>query len=307
MSLSRFSFSRTQQGIALALLGTMAFSCKAILVKLAYKHGVNAITLVMLRMVLALPFFLAMAWWKGRGQPALTKPDLLGVVGLGVTGYYLASYLDFAGLVYVSATIERLILYLNPTLVLILGWVWWKKTITRQQIQAMALSYGGIVLVFAHELYRVPTQNNNLLLGGLLIFLSASSYAVYLSYSGELVKRLGALRLVGWATSVACGLCMGHFLITESQPWQCLSALPAVVWQLSVVNAVLCTVLPVVAVMMAVVRIGSDKVAQASMLGPISTIGLGVWLLDEHMNAFVVAGGALVLVGVYWMNKGVKK
>jgi hypothetical protein len=138
-------------GLGLALAGSIAFSGKAIIVKLAYRHGVDAVTLIMYRMLFALPLFVALAWWAGRDKPPLTRRDLRVIAGLGFSGYYLASFLDFAGLQYVSASLERLILYLNPTLVLFLGAVLFKHRVQRAQLVALAVSYGGVLLVFGHE------------------------------------------------------------------------------------------------------------------------------------------------------------
>ncbi|MFM7507856.1 MAG: DMT family transporter, partial [Rubrivivax sp.] len=139
-------------GLAMALAGAIAFSGKAIIVKLAYRHGVDAVTLLMYRMLLAMPLFVALAWWAGRGRPALTRADLRVVALLGFSGYYLASFLDFAGLQYISASLERLILYLNPTLVMLLGWVLFRRRVTRGQLAAFAVSYLGILVVFGAEL-----------------------------------------------------------------------------------------------------------------------------------------------------------
>ena len=119
-------------GVLLALAGAMTFSGKAIIVKLAYRYGVDAVTVIMFRMLFALPIFLAMAWWASRGRKALTQREWLGVLGLGASGYYLASFLDFAGLAYVSAGFERLVLYLNPTLVLLMGRVLFKRRVGRE-------------------------------------------------------------------------------------------------------------------------------------------------------------------------------
>jgi drug/metabolite transporter (DMT)-like permease len=182
-------------GLLMATIGAVAFSGKAIIVKLAYRYGVDAVTLIMYRMLFALPIFALMAWWASRGKPALTRHDLWGVLGLGFSGYYLASFLDFAGLAYISASLERLILYLNPTIVLLLGWLLFKRHISRRRMVGMAISYGGVLLVFGHE---IKLDGSDAALGALLVFLSAVSYAVYLSFSGELVRRLGSLRLVGW-------------------------------------------------------------------------------------------------------------
>ena len=197
-------------GLTLATLGAIAFSGKAIIVKLAYRHGVDAVTLIMLRMLFALPIFAVMAWWASRGKPALTRRDWLGVLGLGVTGYYLSSFLDFLGLQYVSASFERLILYLNPTLVMLLGWLMYRRRFSRVQIGGMAISYLGVVLVFGHE---IELQGGQAALGAALVFTSAVTYAIYLVYSGELVKRLGSLRLVGLATTVACLCCLLQFVL----------------------------------------------------------------------------------------------
>ena len=165
-------------GLALAVAGSIAFSGKAIIVKLAYRHGVDAVTLIMYRMLFALPMFAAMAWWAGRGKPALTRRDWLGVLWLGFTGYYLASFLDFAGLQYITASLERLILYLNPTLVLLLGWLLYGRRIRRPQAVAMAVSYSGVVLVFGHQL---TLDGSAVAWGALLVFLSTISYALYMA------------------------------------------------------------------------------------------------------------------------------
>ena len=285
-------------GLLLALLGAMAFSGKAIIVKLAYRYGVDAVTLIMYRMLFALPIFAAMAWWASRGQPPLTRRDALGVLGLGVSGYYLASFLDFAGLAYISASLERLILYLNPTIVLLLGWAVYGRAIGWRQALGMAISYCGVLLVFGQELQSPSGSGSgtDAAWGALLVFLSALSYAIYLVYSGEMVQRLGALRLVGLATTVACGLCLLQFALLR--PLSAALVAPEVVW-LSVLNATLCTAAPVVMVMMAVERIGASAAAQAGMVGPLSTILMGVWLLGEPFTLWVAAGTGLVLLGIF--------
>ena len=280
-------------GLVLATLGAIAFSGKAIIVKLAYRHGVDAVTLIMYRMLFALPIFAVMAWWASRGKPALTRHDWWGVLGLGFTGYYLASFLDFAGLAYISASLERLILYLNPTLVLLLGLVLYKRHISRRQGLGMAISYCGVILVFGHE---ISFAGADAALGAALVFGSAISYAIYLSFSGELVQRLGSLRLVGLATSVACVLCIGQFVLLR--PMGAVLVAPEVIW-LSIINATLCTAVPVLMVMMAIERIGAGLAAQTGMVGPMSTILMGVLLLGEPFTAWVAAGTALVVAGIF--------
>ena len=281
----------------LALAGSIAFSGKAIIVKLGYRYGVDAITLLMLRMLLALPFFVVLSWWASRGKAALTRAQWLQVIFLGFTGYYLASFLDFLGLQYISASLERLILYLNPTIVLLLGWLLWGKKITRRQMGAFALSYAGVLLVFGHE---AKLEGLNVGLGAALVFASALAYAVYLSYSGQLVQQLGSLRLAGLATSVACFFCIAQFVVLK--PLSTLQVPTPVLW-LSLLNATACTVAPVLMVMMAIERLGAARTAQIGMIGPMSTIILGVWLLDEPMNIWIVAGTILVLSGVYLVSR----
>ena len=278
-------------------MGSIAFSGKAIIVKLAYRYGVDAVTLIMLRMLFALPFFAVMAWWASRGKPPLTRRDWLGVLGLGFTGYYLASFLDFAGLAYISASLERLILYLNPTLVVLLGLVLYKRRITGLQLFGMGISYCGVVLVFGHEIaVQGMDARGSAAWGALLVFLSAISYAIYLVYSGELVKRLGALRLVGLATTVACLLCIAQFVVLR--PFSAALVAPEVVW-LSLLNATACTAAPVLMVMMAIERIGASAAAQTGMVGPMSTILMGVLILGEPFTAWVAAGTLLVIAGIF--------
>ena len=292
--------SKFSSGLLLAAAGSIAFSGKAIIVKLAYRHGVDAITLVMFRMLFAVPFFIAMAWWAGRHQAPLTRNDWWGVWGLGFSGYYLSSYLDFLGLQYISASFERLILYLNPTLVLLLGWVLYKRKITFRQGMAMAVSYSGVLLVFGHE---VSLVGDNIALGALLVFGSAVTYAIYLTYSGQLVQRLGSLRLAGLATTVACFFCILQFVLLK--PLSALNVEPDVMW-LSLLNAIVCTVLPVLMVMMAIERIGPVLTSQIGMIGPLSTLSMGAFILNETFNLWILMGTVLVLGGVFWVTKAPK-
>jgi drug/metabolite transporter (DMT)-like permease len=290
-------------GLAMGMLGAIGFSGKAIIVKLAYRHGVDTVTLLMLRMLLALPFFMAMVWWtqhrKGSIPVRLSVREWLGVVWLGFCGYYLASFLDFAGLQYVSASLERLILYLYPTLVLLLGILLYGKRASRHQWMGMAVSYAGVVAVFAHEVRLAGADAG---VGAALVFGSAVSYALYLSYSGELVRRLGALRLVGLASCVACLLCVGQFALLR--PVSVVAELGAEVWCLSVLNASLCTVLPVVLVMLSIERIGSALASQVGMVGPMSTLVMAALVLDEPLSPWLLIGTALVMSGVFICSRG---
>ncbi len=293
-----YSGRRFAVGIAFAAIGAVAFSGKAIIVKLAYRYGVDAVTLIMLRMLFALPIFLAMAWWAGRAKPPLARRDGWGIIGLGVSGYYLASFLDFAGLQYVSASLERLILYLSPTLVMLLGWTFYGRRFSWRQIGGMAVSYSGVLLVFARE---ADFGHPNVVWGALLVFSSAVSYAVYLVYSGQMVQRIGSLRLVGLATSVASVCCIVQFLLLR--PVGSLASVDAHVVWLSVLNATLCTALPVLLVMMGIERVGATVAAQTGMVGPMATILMGVWILDERFTLGIAAGSALVVAGIFLFTR----
>ena len=284
-------------GILLATFGAIAFSGKAIIVKLAYRYDVDAVPLIAYRMLFALPLFAALAWWAGRGKAALTPRDGRVILGLGFCGYYLASFLDFAGLQFVSAGLERLILYLNPTLVLGLGALLFKRKVRRGQVAALGVSYLGVALVFGQE---VRLLGADVALGAGLVFASAVSYAIYLVYSGEEVRRIGALRLTGWATGVACVLCIAQFLLLR--PLAALAVAPQVIW-LSVLNATLCTFAPVLMMMMAVERIGAPLAAQTGMIGPLSTIAMGVLILGEPFTAWIAAGTVLVLAGIWLLAR----
>jgi drug/metabolite transporter (DMT)-like permease len=284
-------------GLALAALGAIAFSGKAILAKLMYRHGVDAVQVLFYRMLFALPMFLVLAWWAGRGKPALARADWRMVALLGFTGYYLASFLDFLGLQYISASLERLILYLNPTLVLLLAVLLHGARITARQLAALALSYAGVLVVFGQELHF---EGKNVALGAALVFASAVSYAIYLSQSGQVVLRLGSARLTGLATTVACLLCIGQFFVLR--PLSALAVPEPVLW-LSLLNATLCTFAPVLMVMMGIERIGSTLAAQTGMVGPMSTVLMGVVILGEPFTGWVVIGTVLVLAGVWLLAK----
>ncbi|PAT41843.1 DMT family transporter [Vandammella animalimorsus] len=286
-------------GLLLAALGAVAFSGKAIIVKLAYRHGVDAVTLIMYRMLFALPFFIAMAWWGGRGKPPLTRRDMLAVMGLGISGYYLASLLDFMGLQYISAGLERLILYLTPTLVMLLGWALRGARLSRSHWLAVLVSYSGALLVFGREMQLPGTADTAL--GASLVFGGTLSYALYLFFSGEYVQRLGALRLVGLATSFACLCCIAQFLLTR--PLSAAQQVATPVLWLSLLNATACTVAPVLMVMMAMERIGASLTAQIGMIGPLSTIAMGVWLLGEPFTPWLAAGTVLVVTGIWLFSR----
>lgn len=288
---------RFTTGLLLAAAGSVLFSGKAIVVKLAYRHGVDAETLIALRMIFALPFFVVALWWTSRGAAPIAGRDHVRIWIIGLLGYYAASYLDFLGLQYITAALERLILYLNPTLVLLMSALFLGRRILRLDWWALALSYAGILLVFVHD---VRLEGDDVALGSLLVFGSALCYAGYLVLSGELVARIGAIRLTSYAMCAATVGVLLQFVLTR--PIANLAASEPVLW-LSVFNGFFCTVLPVFATMMAVARIGASNAALMAMVGPVSTIVLGYVFLGEAITGWQLAGTALVLAGVFVLSK----
>lgn len=284
---------RFQLGLLCAVVGAFGFSGKAIVVKLGYRVGADPITMLVYRMLLALPIFLLLAWWSGRTRAALSRRDWRDIVCLGFLGYYLSSVLDFMGLQFVSASLERLIMYLGPTMVLLLGWALYRKPITRMQGLAMAVSYAGVLMAFWHE---QPVAGSSVALGALLVLLSTVSYAFYLTYCGQVVARVGSLRLAAWATSAACLFCLSHFLLVK--PFSAFAVSPQVLG-LSLINATACTVLPVVLVMFGIERIGAGLTAQLGMIGPMATIAMSALWLGEALTLWGMTGALLVLLGVW--------
>lgn len=308
----------------LAAAGAVAFSGKAIVAKLMYKMGADAVSTVGLRMTLALPMFALMAWWATRtvaaGSPAMTRRQWWQIAGLGFSGYYLASTLDFWGLQYISASLERSILYLNPTLVLLLSALFLGHRIRPQQLLAVAVAYLGVMIVFLHD-WDVATllsaqqhllANDGLtptqaiLLGSLLILASALSYAVYLMGSSELVQQLGSLRLVGYASCLACVLGMLQWAVLAWWTDGAIGGVAHLPWQgyaLSAVNAVACTVLPIWLVMRGVQLLGASVASQVGMVGPLSTIWMAAWWLNEPVTWRLVAGTAAILCGIVLLTR----
>jgi drug/metabolite transporter (DMT)-like permease len=248
-------------------------------------------------MLFAVPFFAVVWWWTSRGATPLTRSEHLRLITIGLLGYYAASYLDFLGLQHITAGLERLILYLNPTVVLLLSALFLAKRIGRLDWAALALSYGGIVFVFWHD---VRLEGDHVAVGSALVFVCTICYAVYLVLSGELVRRVGALRLTAYAMCVATlAVCVQFALM---RPLDNLAQPAPVIW-LSLVNAVFCTVLPVFATMIAVDRIGAGNVSLMGMVGPVSTIVLGFVFLGEAITGWQLAGTALVLSGVFVLSR----
>ena len=296
-------WSAERLGIALAILAALGFSFKAIFVKLAYAVPqavpVDSVTLLALRMVFSLPAFAWVGWKASRNLPPLTLREWGWVTALGLLGYYGASILDFIGLQYITASLERLILFTYPTLTIVIGVLFMGKRASRQELGALLLSYAGIGLAFAHDLH-VAGDSHAVLVGAGFVFGSAVSYAFYQAGSEPAIRRMGAARFTALAMLVSTGATLLHFVV--SQPVGALVQ-PAPVYLHALGMAVFSTVLPVFMTSAAIRRIGASKTALIGTLGPILTIFFGVWLLDESLTWWQMGGAALVLAGVMLISK----
>jgi drug/metabolite transporter (DMT)-like permease len=282
-------------GIGFALAGVIAFSFRPILIKLAYAaYPVAPVTLLFLRMAIALPFFAAIAWWLRAREPRLRVRDWAGIAGLGFIGYYMASFLDFLGLQWVGAGLGRLILFLYPTLVVLLSLAFLDRRPTRRQLAAFAISYVGIALVVSNR-FGSQGEGGLFLLGVASVFGSSLCYAIYLVAGSQMVQRVGSMRFTAYTMIVATLPAVAQFFVLE--PMSAL-ALPAGIWWIAIVMATFSTVLPVFLVAEALKRIGANHFALIGAVGPVTTAVAGAIGLEERLNWLQAAGGALVISGV---------
>ena len=282
-------------GIVMAGIGSMLFSGKAVLVKLAFGYGANAETLLALRMLMALPLFWTVYWWEARRKPMspITWLDRVKIFFLGFLGYFLSSYIDFLGLQYISVGLERIVLYLTPTIVLLISYFALNKAISKMQWYALVVGYLGVFVVFIQD---ASSGGAYAWLGMALVFGSACSYAAYMIGAGEMVKRVGSVRLVVLASSASAVLSILQSSLYN--PSAVFEQANQVYW-LSLLNASLCTVIPMLLIMIAINRIGSPLVAQAGILGPVSTIFLGYFILSEPITWLQIAGMTLVIAAMW--------
>lgn len=280
-------------GVALAFLGAVFFSLKGVTTKLIYAYGVDAVTLLALRMIFSVPFFVAVAAWSRRESAAPVAPrDRWLILLLGLLSYYLASFLDFLGLQFISATLERLTLYLYPTVVLILSVLFLKAPIRGREIVALALSYVGIALVLV---VGGRVGGANVPLGAALVFGSAVTYSIYLVAGTQVIRRAGSLRFTAYGMTFASVACVAQFLLLR--PLGAL-ALPWSAYGWFVVLAVVHTVLPVFMTAEALKRVGATQVAIIGAIGPVTTMAVDWMVLGERLAPLQVAGAGLVLAGV---------
>ena len=285
-------------GAGLALVAALGFSLKAIFVKLAYPYGVDAITLLALRMGFSLPVFLWVGLAEHRAGSRLTGGDWWRLFLLGCFGYYGASILDFWGLEYISAGLERLILFTYPTLTILIGVFFQGKPFSRREGIALVLCYCGIGFAFLHDLHLGSAHN--VLIGGALVFGSSVSYAIYLAGSGPMIVRIGAMRFAALATLMSSAVTLLQFAGTH--PWQnFIQPLPVYGWGLAM--AVFSTIVPVFAQSAAIRRLGAGRSSLFTMVGPLLTIGFGWWLLGEDISLAQMLGAGLVVAGIVIVSR----
>jgi len=296
------------QGFLISIGGAILFSTKAIWVKLAFKHtGVDAITLLTLRMLLSLPFYIAAAWMAGKKENVqpLSKKDFGWIVILGILGYYLSSLFDFIGLQYISAGLERLILFLYPTFAVLLNTYLFKQRITRIQLLALSITYTGIGIAYYAELGTVQ-HNDSFYFGSFMVFLCAVTYSFYLVGTGKMVTRAGATRYTAYAMLAATAGVFVHFIV--KQQWQSLNLSWELGWY-SLALAIIATVIPSFMISAGMKRIGSNNTSIITSIGPVSTIIQAAIFLNEPILITQIMGTALVIIGVIligWQNNRIE-
>jgi len=285
-------------------LGAILFSTKAILVKLAYRHGIDSISLLALRMSFSLPFFLIIGFLSRKRWTAsnLEQKDYLVVLAAGILGYYAASFFDFLGLKYVTAGIERLVLYVYPTLVLLIGAIFLKEKIKKVQLIALLMTYVGVAIAFLDK--AAFAGSSNFWLGVGLVFLAALTYAIYIVLGGKYIPRLGTLRYTVLTMTAACLFVLAHHYANHRLQ---LFHFSAEIYWLSFLMAAFATVIPAFMISEGIRLVGSSNAAIIGSIGPISTIILAYFFLGEAFGYFQFMGTVVVIVGVLWLSLSKKQ
>jgi drug/metabolite transporter (DMT)-like permease len=290
-------------GVIICILGAICFSTKAIFVKLAYRDTtIDAVSLLALRMLFSLPLFLISAAFASArsSNVRFSAKEWLAVAVVGCLGYYVSSLLDFLGLQYVSAGIERLILFIYPTLVLLMSFVFFKEKIKRIQWLAVAITYSGLLMAFLGEVSLPHAGSGNFYLGSALIFACAITYAMYIVGSGRLIPKIGSTKFNSYAMSFACLAVLIHFFLTSDVA---LINLDPKVYLYGGAMAILSTVVPSYLVAEGIKRIGSDNAAIVGSIGPVSTILQAYIILHEPVFGLQIVGTAFILVGVLLIGR----
>lgn len=284
-------------GFIIAFLGSVLFSTKAIIVKIAFAQtNTDALSLLTLRMIFSLPFYIgaAIIVSNKRENVKLTNKHWVIIITLGLFGYYLSSLLDFIGLQYVSAGLERLILFLYPSFVVLINAAVFKQRISRIQKIALALTYTGIAVAYYGEL-QIDMSNPKFLLGSLLIFICAITYSIYIVGSGKIIPLVGAAKFTAYAMLAATSGIFSHFMVIGNY-----NNMPADTgfWVYGLLLAIIATVIPSFLISNSMKKIGANNVAIISSVGPVSTIIQAHFILGEIVFLEQVIGTVLVIAGV---------
>jgi len=286
-------------GILLASGAALGFSAKAIFVKLAYEYDVDAITLLMFRMLFALPFFVVIIWLEEhKTKQRITQHHMMLLIALGLVGYYFSSLMDFMGLQYISAGLERLILFIFPTMVVFISAMFLGKKVHKEAYIALVLSYIGIAVAMVND---VQISGEHVLLGSALVFASTITYSIFLVGSGEVIPKVGARRFAAYAMIVSCLAVIVHFSIVRDFNVLMHQAIPVYAYGLAM--AIISTVLPSFMLAAAIHRIGASQTSIVGGLGPIATIGMAAIFLSEPLTLMQLVGAGLVIAGVFILGK----
>jgi len=283
--------------IFISLLGAICFSTKAIFVKLAYRDSsVDTITLLSLRMLFSLPFFAGAAVFSSSkgSNVRFTFRQWMYVAAIGCLGYYVSSYLDFLGLQFISAGIERLILFTFPTFVVLINSFWFKEKISLKQILALAITYSGLLIAYVSEV-KLNFSGSDFYFGSACIFVCAITYAIYIAGSGRLIPSIGSVKFNSYAMAFACVGVLLHFIIWSDHS---LFGLPTIVYIYSLFMALVSTVIPSYLVSISLDRIGANNTAIVGSIGPISTIIQAYYFLGERVSPLQWLGTVFILVGI---------
>ncbi|CAL2091787.1 DMT family transporter [Tenacibaculum sp. 190524A02b] len=288
-------------GVIWGIIGIVMFSSKAVMVKMAYQYNVSSIHLLMFRMLFSLPFYILILLLSKKNETKVNVKDYWWLLFFGFIGYYLASYFDFLGLQYIKASLERIILFIYPTLVLLINRVFFKEKITKYQVLAILLTYAGVILAFGGE---QQVLDSKLLLGGFLVFLSALTYASYLVGSGWLIPKFGVKTFTSYAMIIATVCVVIHYLIVDRTSFL---VYPKEVYILGFLMAIIATLIPSFLVSYAIQKLGASNFSILGSIGPFSTIVLAFILLGERMNVWQCIGAIIVVVGVRVVAKQKEK
>jgi drug/metabolite transporter (DMT)-like permease len=302
---------RTQlynQGFLWAVLGTILFSTKAILIKLCFKTtNIDASSLLMLRMLFSLPFYAAVMWYFFANQQIkkAKASTYFAACLIGILGYYMSSLFDFIGLQYVSASIERIILFIYPTLAVLLNLLIFKVAITKKQWMAILITYIGIGLAYWGELNQIP-DTKMFFFGTWMILLCAITYAFYLVGSGKIIPKIGAPQFTSLSMLAASVGIFIHYFVTHQQDIASIVDMPILhsssVWYV-IALALIATVIPSFLISGGMKRIGSNDLAIITSIGPVSTLFQARWVLNETFSWEQILGTVFVVLGVILVKK----